>query len=275
MCCSAPSSGSVEARQHELDMTQLKRRMALTKDLGTLRQSCLGENAASPDVQKLLAAWIELTGAVATLIGGNKKIQDDLAEHSGDVAAWLQTQREDLAILTTLVSTRQRLIQSSHKVIKLRELLARTLDEQSCLVELAPPDTLSALLELEEFDDIVGFKASDIVKQLEGMSAKILSTCAEKCAAKHKDLAKKEENNPWAHVTDPFNQLATGGDSDWKKDLDAEASLDDVMQAAKPTLLALLPGPALKQFAESAEEDILRAKQERNNNTHTHMFIIG
>lgn len=262
--CVRVSSASVEARQHEPDMTQLKRRMGLTKELGSLRSSCLGADSCGAEVQKLLAAWIELTGAVATLIGGNKKIQADLTATSGDVAEWLQAQHSDLPILKTLVSTRQRLIQSSQTIVRLRELLASKLGEESSLVELAPPDTLAAELQLQEFDDIVGFQASELVESLETMGTKNVATCAEKSAARHKDLEKKDEENPWAHVTDPFHQLQTGGDSDWKKDLAPEASLEDIMKTAKPTLLALLPGPSLRAFADSAEKDMFRAKQERN-----------
>ena len=236
-------------REKEPCVEEIKTRIGLVKELAKLRTDS-ADDGATGFVTALVKEWGDLAAGGLTLISGNCKIRDGVMAETGDVSALLSAMPDAFSLLRTVVGQRKRVLKAIERINSIKESLGKCAvgdelpPQLSHYMSLDIPSTLADELNLQEFDDVVGFQAAEFESKLQ-----------EKWTAFKEAVDAKLKKKEGALTMNPFIDLASQGKFNWKRELADDATLPAIQDAAKATLFALLPGPAMKEFGDALEQD--------------------
>ena len=232
----------VQACEMAPSHSEIKTGLILLKEL-------VGKKVAETEVLKALEKfvhhWNDMVGAGATLLSGNRKMIKAVDE----LEIFFERQ-EGMSTLKAIVSTRNKLIKGQQALEKLAESFAQNhsvpqgspLDD---LIRIPMPPAWEAELSAQPFDDAVSWKAAKFQTVLEDMEMKLKNGLETHYEKKKKDGLPVDEN------VDYFRAFGHEGEQQWCKNIDPDATLDDINTLSKSTVISYLPCNPMKEFTEN------------------------
>ena len=232
---------------------KLKKHISLIKELTNKRPEGADDSAktTTSKVRKLIALWTE-AAAAATLIGGNHQVKQlglKKAKSQSDSDRKECSSQNILNTLKAVVSTRQRLTQAQKNIDAVCEDLKNSPDavnfsqDLGALLDLDFPSAFLSELQLEAFDDLVSDIASSHLRNLDEQAILFQKTCSEYYCSKG---GQAED--------DYLHSLSKDGDNYWAASFTTDSTLDEVYGSGQETILAWLPGRAMKAFVGAVEK---------------------
>lgn len=232
----------VQACEMDPPRNEIKTGLALLKELA-------GKKIAEPEVlkalEKLTQLWNDMVGAGATLLSGNRKMTKAVDE----LDTFFERQ-EGMCTLKAIVSTRNKLMKRQQALEKLAETFAQNhsvpegspLDD---LIRITFPPAWEAELSAQPFDDAVSWKAAKFQTFLEDMEMKLKNGLESHYEKKKKDGLAVEQG------VDYFRTFGLEGEQQWCKNIDPDATLDEIHDLSKSIVIAYLPCNPMKEFTEN------------------------
>ena len=230
-----------QASELEPDGTIIQRHVNFITLLAAKRSDLAGGgDGSSVLMRKMVALFIDVVTYGQNLVNTNRKC---VAVATGDIDAHLAS--EGLKLLKTVLTLRKEVVKHSSKITQVAQEIRKSgfavRADLGDLLDWKLPAQFETELVSEAFDDIAAKKCSQLIESLMERMGSLQS-------ALQRHVKDSEDD------TDYFTLFSAPGTS-WKSELTESCSPEEILQAAKGSVLAKLPIKELKEFSSSIEKE--------------------